>query len=72
MRINTLEFGSKMESNHSLSKQRLIIASNRLPLSVKVHEGIQETTSSSGGLVSALTRPWKRRLSVARLAGSGN
>jgi trehalose 6-phosphate synthase len=44
----------KMESNYSSTKQRLIIASNRLPLSVKEKNGVHETTPSSGGLVSAL------------------
>jgi trehalose 6-phosphate synthase len=36
------------------SKQRIIIVSNRLPLSVKQNNGIYEATPSSGGLVSAL------------------
>ncbi|KAJ9483155.1 hypothetical protein VN97_g10257 [Penicillium thymicola] len=35
-------------------KQKLLIASNRLPLSVKESEGTYEVTPSSGGLVTAL------------------
>ncbi|KAJ5145877.1 uncharacterized protein N7515_000441 [Penicillium bovifimosum] len=43
-----------MASGNASSKQRVIIASNRLPLSVKENNGTYETTPSSGGLVSAL------------------
>lgn len=37
------------------NKQRLIIASNRLPLSVKQQDGTFEAKPSSGGLVAALS-----------------
>ncbi|KAJ5562508.1 hypothetical protein N7461_001269 [Penicillium sp. DV-2018c] len=43
-----------MASDKASGKQRVIIASNRLPLSVKENNGKYETTPSSGGLVSAL------------------
>ena len=36
------------------TKQRLIIASNRLPISIKEKDGTFEATPSSGGLVTAL------------------
>lgn len=37
------------------NKQRLIIASNRLPLSIKQLDGTFEAKPSSGGLVAALS-----------------
>jgi trehalose 6-phosphate synthase len=36
------------------NQRKLIIASNRLPLSVKPKDGSYEATTSSGGLVTAL------------------
>jgi len=39
---------------YAQNQQRLIIASNRLPLSVKPKDGTYEATPSSGGLVTAL------------------
>ena len=43
-----------MENHQAQSKERLIIASNRLPLSIKQTNGTYEAVPSSGGLVSAL------------------
>ncbi|KAJ5595142.1 uncharacterized protein N7459_001350 [Penicillium hispanicum] len=43
-----------MTGDQTCSGQRLIIASNRLPLSIQKHEGNYEATPSSGGLVAAL------------------
>lgn len=43
-----------MVGGQSPSSQRLIIASNRLPVSIKQNEGDYEAVPSSGGLVSAL------------------
>lgn len=37
------------------NKQRLIVASNRLPLSIKQLDGTFEAKPSSGGLVAALS-----------------
>ncbi|KAJ5981493.1 hypothetical protein N7522_013914 [Penicillium canescens] len=39
---------------HTQNQRKLIIASNRLPLSVKPKDGSYEVTTSSGGLVTAL------------------
>lgn len=43
-----------MANVQSASKSKLVIVSNRLPLSVKENEGKYEATPSSGGLVTAL------------------
>lgn len=43
-----------MTGDRTSSKHRLIIASNRLPLSIDKSDGNYRATSSSGGLVTAL------------------
>ena len=43
-----------MTNNDASEKPRLIIASNRLPLSITENDGKYQATASSGGLVSAL------------------
>jgi trehalose 6-phosphate synthase len=43
-----------MARGQGSSNHRLIIASNRLPISIKQNEGSYEAVPSSGGLVSAL------------------
>lgn len=43
-----------MTGDQTCSNQRLIIASNRLPLSIHKHDRNYEATPSSGGLVTAL------------------
>lgn len=48
------QYCNQMGSDHPPSKPRLIIASNRLPLSVKQKDDTFEVNPSSGGLVSAL------------------